>query len=73
MIIDFIENDIFRLKISFEVFTTSVYFYVCKQGIAIIDCGTYASDVDEYIIPSLNKLNISADAVKFILIYQWII
>ena len=68
MYIDRIDNGIFRLRIPFETFTTSVYFYVCKQGVAIIDSATYQQDVDDYIIPALEKLNISHSDVKYLLL-----
>lgn len=68
MMIDMIENNIFRIRVPFENFTTSVYIYRCEQGVAIIDTATYSSDVDEYILPALEKLNIPVENVKFILL-----
>ena len=46
MIIDVIERNIYRLRVPFENFTTSLYIYISSQGVAIIDSATYASDVD---------------------------
>lgn len=68
MIIDKIENNIFRLKVPFESFFTSVYFYICSEGVAIIDCATFTEDVDNYIVPALESLNVSEEDVKFILL-----
>ena len=71
MMIDIIDSGIYRLNIPFENFTTSVYFYICDDGVAIIDCATYPSDVDNYIVPALEKLGVSSDDVKFILLSHW--
>lgn len=66
--IDKIENNIFRLKVPFEGFFTSVYFYICAEGVAIIDCATFSEDVDKYILPALEELDVSEEDVKFILL-----
>jgi glyoxylase-like metal-dependent hydrolase (beta-lactamase superfamily II) len=63
-----IDDGIFRILIPFEELTTTVYVYVCKDGVAIIDCATYPSDVDEYILPALDKMNISENDVKYLLL-----
>lgn len=63
-----IDNGIFKILIPFEELTTTVYFYVCEQGVAIIDSATYPSDVDEYIVPAIEKMNIPCDAVKYLLL-----
>lgn len=62
-----IDNGIFKILIPFEELTTTVYFYVCEQGVAIIDSATYPSDVDEYVVPAIEKMNIPYDAVKYLL------
>lgn len=63
-----IDKGLFKILIPFEELTTTVYIYVCDQGVAIIDSATYPSDVDQYIIPALNKMNIPLDAVKHLLL-----
>lgn len=63
-----IEKGISRLKIPFEDLTTTVYFYESNEGVAIIDSATYASDVDNYILPALEELKISRDKVKNLLL-----
>ncbi|MEE1280335.1 MAG: MBL fold metallo-hydrolase [Oscillospiraceae bacterium] len=68
MNIDKIDNGLFKIRIPFEEITTTVYIYVCEQGVAIIDSATYSSDVDEYIIPALDTMNIPYDDVKYLLL-----
>jgi glyoxylase-like metal-dependent hydrolase (beta-lactamase superfamily II) len=62
-----IAEGLFKILIPFEELTTTVYLYVCENGAAIIDSATYASDVDKYIVPAVNELNIQKDAVKYLL------
>lgn len=63
-----IDNGLFRILIPFEELTTTVYLYMCEQGMAIIDSATYSSDVDKYIIPALKELGISQRDVKYLLL-----
>ena len=63
-----ITKEIFILKIPFEDLTTTVYFYRCGEGVAIIDCATYLADVDNYILPALEELKIKDDTVKYLLL-----
>lgn len=63
-----IDCGLLRLKIPFEDLTTTVYFYICDEGVAIIDSATYVSDVDDYIVPALERLNVSHADVKFLLL-----
>ena len=70
MNIDIIDIGVYKLNIPFQNFTTSVYIYICMDGVAIIDCATYPSDVDSYIIPVLEELGVSDD-VKYILLSHW--
>lgn len=62
--IDKICDGLYRLRVPFEDLTTSVYFFVNDKGAVIIDSATYPSDVDEYIIPAMNEIGISAEYVK---------
>lgn len=68
MNIDRIDKGLFRLNIPLGTVTTSVYGYVCEQGIALIDSATYDSDVDGYILPMLAELDIRHGDVKFLLL-----
>ena len=50
---------IFRLKVPFEDLYTSVFLLRTEQGNVLVDCATYASDVEDYIIPALKKMGLS--------------
>ena len=65
---DRIADNLFRIRIPFEEISTTVYLAVYNQGVAIIDSGTYNSDVDNYIIPALNELGIETGKVKHLLL-----
>lgn len=52
-----IEN-IYRLKVPFETIYTSVFLVKTEGGNVLVDCATYASDVDEYILPALNQVGL---------------
>jgi len=68
MIVNKIDNGIFRILIPFEELTTTVYVYTCNYGAAIIDCATYPSDVDNYFLPAIESLNIPQNNIKYLLV-----
>ena len=47
---------IYRIKIPFENIYTSVFALELEDGIILADCATTSSDVENYIIPALEKL-----------------
>ena len=47
---------------------TSVFVIKTDEGVMIFDAATYATDVTEYIIPFLNKLEIDKEQVKYVFI-----
>ena len=59
--------DIYRLKVPFDDLYTSVFLIKTAQGNALVDCATYASDVDEYIVPALNALGLSLADIKYLI------
>lgn len=63
-----IDIGLYRVRIPFEDLTTTVYFYVCEQGVAIIDSATYSSDVDNYIIPAIGEIGVKREEVKYLLL-----
>lgn len=63
-----IDQGLYRILIPFEDLTTTVYIAVFEQGTAIIDSGTYPTDVDGYILPALAELGVEAESVRFLLL-----
>ena len=63
MYAEHITNDLYRVRIPFEDLTTTVYIANCKEGTVIIDSATYPSDVDDYVLPALAELGVSAERV----------
>ena len=61
-------SNIYRLKIPFEDLYTSVFLVVAENGNILVDCATYASDVDGYIVPALDKMGMSLQDIKYLVI-----
>ena len=59
---------IYRLKVPFEDLYTSVFLIKTEQGNVLVDCATYARDVDEYIIPALNALGLGFTDIKYLVL-----
>ena len=59
---------IYRLKIPFESIYTSVFLIKTEQGNALVDCATYASDVDEYILPALNQQGLRLTDIAYLIL-----
>ena len=60
--------DIYRLKVPFESVYTSVFLIKTEQGVALVDCATYASDIDEYIVPALNSLGLRLTDIAYLIL-----
>ncbi|MBQ8741748.1 MAG: MBL fold metallo-hydrolase [Clostridia bacterium] len=61
-------GNIYRLKVPFENIYTSVFFIDSKEKKVLIDCATYPSDVDLYIIPALRDMGYSLSGTDVIVI-----
>ena len=61
-------GNIYRLKVLFESIYTSVFLIKTQTGNALIDCATYASDVDEYIVPALEKMGLCLGDIKYLIL-----
>ena len=59
---------IHRLVIPFLDIYTSVFIIQTEQGAVLFDTATYPEDVDQYIVPALNKLGISQATLKYVII-----
>ena len=60
--------NIYRLKIPFDNLYTSVFLIKTEQGNALVDCATYASDVDEYIVPALHCLGLRLTDIAYLVL-----
>ena len=61
-------GEIYRLKVPFENLYTSVFLIKTEQSNVLVDCATYASNVDEYIIPALNALGVHLTDIKYLIL-----
>ena len=66
----FIEESagIYRLKVPFEGIYTSVFLVKAPSGAILADCATTASDVDNYIVPSLAAMGYKLSDIKFLVL-----
>ena len=61
-------GEIYRLKVPFENLYTSVFLIKTEQSNVLVDCATYASNVDEYIIPALNALGVHLTDIRYLIL-----
>jgi len=61
-------GDIYRLKVPFDTLYTSVFLIKKRQGNVLIDCASNASDVDEYIVPSLWNLGLRVTDIQYLIL-----
>ena len=61
-------DNIFKLEVPFAGIYTSVFFIKVEGGYVIVDTGTTASDVNNYIVSALGELGISTDGILGILL-----
>ena len=61
-------GEIYRLKVPFLSVDTSVFLIKTQTGNALIDCATYDSDVDTYILPALEKMDLCLDDIKYLIL-----
>ena len=59
---------IYRLKVPFEDLYTSVFLIANKQSYALVDCATYDSDVEEYILPALAEFGLRICDIKYLIL-----
>lgn len=66
-------KDIYRLKVPFENIYTSVFLISTPSGLIIVDCAATDEDVNEYIMPALEKAGIGlSDITTLILTHKHI-
>ncbi len=59
---------VYRLKVPFEDLYTSVFLIRIEQGYLLVDSATYASDVDEYILPALKEMGLSITDIHYLVL-----
>lgn len=61
-------GQIYRLKVPFMSVYTSVFLIMQNNGNILVDCATYDSDVDNYIIPALRKIGLNLDDITYLVL-----
>lgn len=61
-------DNIYRLKVPFQDLYTSVFLISTNEGYALVDCATYDSDVDKYIIPALDEQGLSLSDINYLIV-----
>ena len=63
-----VTSNIYRLVIPFLDIYTTVFIVTTDSGAVLIDTATYPEDIDNYVVPALKKLNISAEKLLYTVI-----
>ncbi len=63
-----ITENIYRLVIPFMDVYTTIFVIKTPKGAALFDTATYSEDVEQYIIPALEKLEMNAKMLKYVVI-----
>ncbi len=63
-----INPDIHRLVVPFLDIYTTVFFINTPEGVVLYDTATYPEDIDNYIVPAMAELGISADDLKYVVV-----
>ena len=61
-------SEIYRLKVPFDTLYTSVFLIKTENANVLVDCATYDSDVDGYIVPALQKLGFSLTDIEYLVL-----
>ena len=59
---------IYRLKVPFEDLYTSVFLLKTDCGNMLVDCATYDSDIDKYVVPALQKLGLCLTDLNYLVV-----
>ncbi|MBO5240107.1 MAG: MBL fold metallo-hydrolase [Clostridia bacterium] len=60
--------NVYRLKVPFDNIYTSVFLIQTEKGNVLVDCATYASDVDGYIAPALSRFGLKWTDIRYLII-----
>lgn len=58
--------DIYRLVVPFLDIYTTVFIVKTPDGYMLFDTATYPEDIDNYIVPALTEIGVSADELKYV-------
>ena len=64
MLAEALGEGLFRILVPFEDLTTTVYVVDRAGEVLLIDCATYPTDVDDYVLPALSALGIDPARVS---------
>ena len=63
-----ITENIHRITLPYKEIFTTVYTVKTEQGVLLFDAASFDEDVEEYILPFLEKFEITQDELKYIFI-----
>lgn len=63
-----ITESITRVVVPFEDIYTTIFVVSTPDGVLLFDTATYPEDIDNYALPTFEKLGIAADEVKYVFI-----
>ena len=66
-----INENIHRLTIPYKDIYTTVYTVKTDRGVLIFDSASFDEDIENYILPFLNELEITPDMIKYVFISTW--
>ncbi len=61
-------GEIYRLKVPFDGIYTSVFLIKTPTANLLIDCASYDSDIDEYLIPALNDFGLQITDIAYLVL-----
>ena len=63
-----INENIYRLTIPYKDIFTTVYIVKTENGVLLFDVASFDDDIENYIVPFLDELEISSDMLKYVFI-----
>lgn len=63
-----INESIYRITMPYKDIFTTVYIIKTDNGTLLFDMGSYDEDIENYILPVLNELEITADMIKYVFV-----
>jgi len=63
-----INENIYRLTIPYKDVFTTVYTIRTPEGVALFDAASYDTDAEEYIIPFLQTVGVTAEELKYVFV-----